>query len=1110
MKKLFLFISVAFSLNFGYLNAQPGNYVHLKDSILNENRLIVVNSMNDTLEIAELRKGRKHGKQVLFSPRNKIKQESNFRRGVLNGIQKKYNSSGKLSELYTFKKGKLQGVYKRYHSNGVLAEKGSFKNGLNVDKKQVYQSTGQLLSDETYAIIDNPEYKKARELKSDEEALMQISDKISVLHGEATYYYHDGKISEISHFYKGKKEGRCKTFHQNATNSLASNVIYKDGLEHGEFAYYSSDEKLQRRGIFYKEIKVNDTLLKNVYEGKIEVYQQNGKLQRVEHWKNFKKNGVQEFYSFKSGVLSERSNYTDNLLDGKYETFDKDGNLTRQEFYKIVEKDGELTSLLTGEQRIWEDGKLKTELNYVDGLKNGVLKTYYPSGQLKKEMFYKNNQLDGEYKSYHENGQLNEDFNKTHIADTHENIGWNTQFDEVGNIEHKFFATNQGKKLIEHKFENGYKTEFSIRHLFSLKYGINYQLEAIQFAFLSDPYVNFHLFTNQQLRQVDFSTHKFKNVQAFVDANAKVLQLSNRSNYLIEDEDTKKIAQKIIDQFNVDWSEEELVNTDFPRGKYQWDYADGNPFFEIEFKDDLPHGKFLVHNPISKDTLFYTHFKKGKSSKMRVRKGVDGTPRSRYIYYKNDRLKKACFRYEDGNLHRLIKYDSLGSKTYREEYYRNRNIKRLDYFNSKTFINFNEEGDTLSYRLLSDNKDSLIINREFYSGNKLKSEKILNPNNGKSVQKKYFENSQLRFLIEEREHQREGIFKQYDLDGNLLEKGNYKAGKRHGKWVDFTYEEPEISYFVEGEFQEPEEVSFCKCFNADLPKEEVKFASSLNYLYKYEQIRPYIPPTITPVDDFNYNSIYYVNFIPSNGREVGNVRFKLLFYNDFSFYYASNNHLKFDLIPCKTPGHISNINADIGYDFNNQVLLSSVFNTNRIAVSLENNPLKNEFDKKAFKAYFDTDYIRFNQSGIQQIEFFKTANNCFTAGIINNFMKIDVHQAELVTHPGNLFFPSNFPLLKKERNRFTGLQINEATIRFKLASKELLASAEHVFAGPNYVAGKLIIEGELTDENVFYTKDSLTTIQLSKLKEKLEEQGFYRVKIEVLNQHLSIEFYAEQ
>src|SRR5690606_1053637 len=164
---------------------------------------------------------------------------------------------------------------------------------LQIGNKRTYAPDATLLREETYIIIDNPNFSEGNPNTAKTNA--NPSKKLSVLHGKANYYHPNGRLSSELLFRHGKKEGLCKEYHQ-YHNTLKSAVEFKDGLEHGAFSYFKPNGNLERKGIYYREIRVNDTLLKNVYDGTIEIYQENGKKQRIENWKHFKRNGLHENY----------------------------------------------------------------------------------------------------------------------------------------------------------------------------------------------------------------------------------------------------------------------------------------------------------------------------------------------------------------------------------------------------------------------------------------------------------------------------------------------------------------------------------------------------------------------------------------------------------------------------------------------------------------------------------------------------------------------------------------------------------------------------------------------------------------------------------------------
>lgn len=1137
--------------------AQPGsfyNYSSGTDSIFAKNQLIVRNASKDTLEIAKIKNGKKHGKQTLFYNNGEVQRISNFKNGLLNGkveyysqgkralirlehykafpkevisklhgVYKSFDFRGNLSELTNYRNGTKNGKYELYHNNGKLREKGTYEDNLNIGKKRTYTADGILLRDENFIIIDNPKYieptKQTGAINEDIKRIPKEPKKLSVLHGNVKYYHSNGNISADFTFKNGKKDGLCKEYHQDKNNTLKSEVVFKDGLEHGTYVHYRSNGNPERKGIFYREIAVGDTILKNVYDGTIEVYQENGKKHRIENWKNFKKNGFQENYYYQTGELSERSFVIDNLLSGTVERFDKEGNKTYEAFHEIVEKNGINVSQQTGTETYWEKNNIKTTVEWKDGMQNGVTKSYYPNGQLEKIMHFENGKLHGSYQTFFENGQLKEDYNKQHWIGTgnSQNVGWNTVYDELGNIIRKFFADKTGKSLIGHNFENGKRKEMGVNNIFKLTFSETHQLNSIHWTNWVGSSIGFDLFSNQQVRRVQFALDKLPALTANFASNGDVVQVVDATGKRIEDKKAIETACKIAKQFNTKWKDEKLASDDFPDGKYQWKYADGSPFFELEFKDDLSQGQWILHNPIIKDTLFYGEFNKGFPVGKLVRKKMDGTLELRQEYYPNHQLKES-YRYDnDGHISNITKNDTLGKQMFSEEYYTGGILKNRNFHTSSSYIHFSAKGDTIAYRLLAQSADSIIVRRQFFDNNKLKSDRQHNLTTGGGYVKTYFENGQIQTSHELNNDKPHGVYQKFNEKGTLLSLGHFKDGERHGKWINYTENgKEEISYFKDGEIsiediaENDNDKNSCRCYDTSLAGGKIGFANSLEYFSDYKSIKPYIPKSILPINDWHYDKIFYINLITNNDKRSGSTNFKLLLFNDFSFHYPTENYLNINLNPCKTEGFIGNIDASVSYNFETKEVMHSQLSPKRISVGLENNPLVDAKEKSVFTAYFDTDYMSFNTNGIESIHFSKEKNECYPLGIINDFMEIQVESARLEIKPNASLSAYGVPLLANEAKLMYGLDISKANLNFTVGEAKIKASCDRILAGANYVAGRILVDGNPHNEDEFTLEDGTTSVNIKNLQKALEQNGFYRVKTEVIENQLIIEFYAEK
>jgi antitoxin component YwqK of YwqJK toxin-antitoxin module len=93
------------------------------------------------------------------------------------------------------------------------------------------------------------------------------------------------------------------------------------------------------------------------------------------------------------------------------------------------------------------------EGEYIDGRKEGVWKTYYPSGKVKNEITYQGGRPKGPYTTYYENGQIEEKGNWS----LNKNQGKFTRYYENGQVQQDFTFDEGGQRNGTQKYyyENG-------------------------------------------------------------------------------------------------------------------------------------------------------------------------------------------------------------------------------------------------------------------------------------------------------------------------------------------------------------------------------------------------------------------------------------------------------------------------------------------------------------------------------------------------------------------------------------------------------------------------------------------------------------------------------
>lgn len=1141
----------AFAQPVGDFRVQSSYSSNGTDTLFVKSKIIVRNASKDTIEISGFKNGKKDGVQKLLYNNGEIRVIAHYKNGLLNGKVESYNqgnkqavkienylalpkenrsvlhglsqtfqNDGSLYESTQYKNGRKNGPYSIYHTNGKLREKSEYKDDLLMGRKMTYNNQGDALSDENFIIIDNPNYIKPSLIKNPElEPIKQIHqpEKLSVLDGKVKYYHGNGLIYQDLNFRKGKKEGLCKEYQQNG--NLLSEVVFKDGFEHGAYAYYRADGNLERKGIYYKEITVSNQIYKNVYDGEILNFQANGKRHSVEHWKNFKRNGVFEKYYYNTGELSQRYTMLDDLKTGTEERFDKDGTKSYEAHFEIKEVDGKRVSLQQRTETYWEKGKLKSTAQWVDGFMEGAHQTYYKNGQVEKIMYFKKGEFNGISQTFYPNGQLKEDYTQQKYAanGTNEFVGWNTIYDEKGQIQKEFFGNGNGRNTVKFVYENTTLSKLSVNTVLQIEFE-NQQINSIQWLDgNSYRFMGFTLFGNQKLRRIYFKTDDPAAITANFTSDGKLNQLINNTGKIIEDKKTEEIALQISKQIPTNLNQLNLKKREDLDGIHQMTYTDGSPFFSIQFKDKLPQGKWMVYNPIKKDTLFYAEFDKGQAVGKWIKKNIDGSTDYRKSFYPNHKIKEE-YRYQaDGKLSNLRKLDESGNQDLSIEYHPNGQIKNWRNPSRSSYMNIDEKGDTLSYNMLYTDSDSIRIERQFFAGNKLKVDRFNNFSTNSGYVKTYFENGQLQTSQELRRNKKEGVYQQFNENGKLVKTGHYKNDKQDGKWISYDKNGKEsITQFKEGEIVlEPlsEENNDCKCYDTTLPKSKIGFANQLSYLADYNSIKAYLPKNVIPIDDWFYEKIFYINFNSNNDRNGGFTQMKLLPLNSFAFYYPAENYLKIDLLPCTTEGYLNNFGGSFSYNFGSKKIVYADLSPKRISISLMNNPLKNANDQQAFSAYYDTRSINFNENGISNIYYEDEDNTCYPKGIIKDFLAIEIKKANPIILPRSVISSSLLPIMENELNRFYGFEILDADYKFNYTENNSTISIQgtnvYTLAGANYVGAEILIKGKKKDENSFTIDESSKTIHLDVFKKFLEEKGFYRVKVEIKEAGLHVQFYTE-
>jgi antitoxin component YwqK of YwqJK toxin-antitoxin module len=229
-----------------------GNYLNeKKDSVWNfydeKGRLTANENYADNV---------RKGLSITYYPSGKIFEESTWENNLKSGLSTQYFENGKKKEQGNIVDGHYEGQVVRYHSSGEKAAVGNYVHGAQAGSWFYY----------------------------DENGIPTFSEIIS--RGEPTNLkYYNGTFDE-----------------KYANNIPKSQFTYKNGLKNGPFIEYYDKGKFKqvlKKGtdgfpdeteevLEGTQIKVQGTYLKDMYDGLILFYSQDGKLEKKEKYLNGK------------------------------------------------------------------------------------------------------------------------------------------------------------------------------------------------------------------------------------------------------------------------------------------------------------------------------------------------------------------------------------------------------------------------------------------------------------------------------------------------------------------------------------------------------------------------------------------------------------------------------------------------------------------------------------------------------------------------------------------------------------------------------------------------------------------------------------------------------
>jgi len=202
----------------------------------------------------------------------------------------------------------------------------------------------------------------------------------------SSYLYAQNKKDE-----QGRKQGDWSKYYPNGT-SLLYKGQFKDDLPIGEFRYYFESGKI--KSIVHYETKERSYAW---------FYFENEQLMCEGQYLNQKKDSIWKNYNAE-GYLLSMEYFELNRLNGERRVYYIQNQVETGEI-KCASIETYKDSILEGPYSQYLSSGVKVqEGNYLDGTKNGVWKSYYPSGSLETIIKYRKGKAYGYSYAYDEEG----------------------------------------------------------------------------------------------------------------------------------------------------------------------------------------------------------------------------------------------------------------------------------------------------------------------------------------------------------------------------------------------------------------------------------------------------------------------------------------------------------------------------------------------------------------------------------------------------------------------------------------------------------------------------------------------------------------------------------
>ena len=331
--------------------------------------------------------------------------------------------NGKVSSEGMMRNGKPDGYWKTYYPDGGMKSEGNRLN-LKLDSTWNFYREDSTLE---RSINYREDMRNGPEKLYSVKGILQeeFINENSIKNGEARYYYDSGELKKIVSFINNKEEGKATEFDRDGRTITQLN--YRNGFIYSEERINRYDSGNKRTGIWrdlYPDglIKEDGNWANGLRNGVFKFFNKKGELEKLEKYED----GVlvideastaildirEEFYE--NGKVKNSGPYRLGKKQGNFREYDSNGNQIGGALYDNDVKMGEgmIDSLgrRIGPWKLFHpQGDLRSEGDYIQGLKDGPWVYYFEEGRKEQQGSYREDLPNGQWQWYFTDGSMHRD-----------------------------------------------------------------------------------------------------------------------------------------------------------------------------------------------------------------------------------------------------------------------------------------------------------------------------------------------------------------------------------------------------------------------------------------------------------------------------------------------------------------------------------------------------------------------------------------------------------------------------------------------------------------------------------------------------------------------------